>query len=162
MSQFTPTLQLRIFARDLLDLPEKDIILGRENELRKNFSALQVAVDALGDAKPVSSGKTYNSSTEMMTHHTKYRQVITLNFYGDAAYTQAKKFAVLANSQRAYEIQRDGGFSVKQVGAVRDLKFLVGNDYSNRYELEVVVEFNEVVDVETKRIDTLQITTMRS
>lgn len=157
MSLYQPKQKLAMFVRDLLNQPEGEVvILGRENLRRDDFNALQIVVDSLGKARRLSKAQKYNGVMEKMQHSASWSAPFTINFYGDEAYAQATKFVLLTDSQVGYELQRDMGVGIYLTSELTDVKLLAGEQYSNRFELELNVTFTESATVDVLRIDVAQ------
>jgi len=151
--------KLALFIRDLLgrlESPEEDqeIFLGRINIRRNDFTKLQIAVDTLGTGKKVSSSESFDHVLEVITYVTKFSVPAIISFYGDGAYAEAIKFVNLKKSQAGYELLRDLFLTVYDLTAITDVKSLTGEQYSERVEIECLIEYNESTDVSTLRIDT--------
>lgn len=151
------TLGLARFVRDLLEQPEFTVVqIGRNNFRRDDFTALQIIIDSLGPADRLNTSQKYDGVTEIMQFAQQYSAPCTINFYGDAGYDQASRFALLVQSQRGYELQLEHGIAVFSVGTITDLKWLTGEQYSARYEIALNVQYTVDASVETLRIDTAQ------
>lgn len=150
--------QLSLFIRDLLNIPESQIKPGRLGFVRDDFKALQIVPDSLGAAERLNSAESFDGELEKTTYAQQYRSPCTINFYGDGAYGQAVQFSLLAQSQKGYELQRDRGVTIYEVGTLTDVKALTGEQYSERYELALNVQITLSAEVDTLRIDTLQST----
>jgi hypothetical protein len=146
------------FVRDLLAQPESDVVqIGRENFRRDDFLALQIVIDSIGASTMVGSSEDYDSTNEVMKYSQVWKMPCIVNFYGTSSFQEAVKFSALVQSQAGYELQRDAGLSVFEVGALNDLRFLSGEQYSERYELELNIRFTIAEDVSTLRIDEAQV-----
>lgn len=151
------TIGLARFTRDLLAQPEFTVIqIGRNNFRRDDFSSLQIIIDSLGPAVRMNTSEKYDGETELINYAQQYRAPCTVNFYGDDAYTQASKFALLTQSQAGYELQLEHGIAVFSVGSITDLKWLTGEQYSARYEIALQVQYTINASVSALRIDTAQ------
>lgn len=160
----SPAQRLAIVVRDLLQQPEGYppngvVFLGRNNVLVSDRSRLQIAIDTNGPAAPLTRGEKYDGDAEEMTHSQQWRQPCTIDFYGDEAFDEAKKFALLIQSQVGYELQRDNNVAVYVASSINDVKLLTGERFSARYQLELNVQTTESATVGVLRIDTAQIET---
>ncbi|MBE0469593.1 MAG: hypothetical protein IBX55_08835 [Methyloprofundus sp.] len=155
------TVKLARFVRDILDQPEFAVVqIGRQNLRRDNFSDLQIIIDSLGAAKRLNASEKYDGNTELMTFAQQYSAPCTVNFYGDDAGTMAEKFALLAQSQKGYELQLLHKIAVFNVSSITDLKLLASEQYSQRFEVALQVQYTISADVEMLRIDTAQTKTI--
>lgn len=151
------TLKSALVIRDLLQQPEGSVvIIGRENLRRDDFNSLQIAIDSLSPATRVASGQSFDGDNELMTIGQRYRAPVTVNFYGDDAYTEAERFMLLLESQAGYDAQRLHSVTMYAVSSITDVKLLTGEQYSNRFELTLNVFYNVSADVPTLRIDEAQ------
>lgn len=149
---------LAMLVRDLMGYPEDIIQIGRDNRVRKNDDRRLVIVDAVADSTPVASGEKFDADAEKMTYTQRESMPATLNFYGDTAYEMARDFRLLVRSQSSREIQRRYGITVFNVSAATNLKSLSGTQHSGRYQMRLNVSYNESIEVDTLRIDTLKTT----
>jgi len=83
-------------------------------------------------------------------------QTFTLDFYGDNAYTNANKFVALLRSEKANWYLKDYNLSMLNANSIIDLKDLLGTDYTNRYQVEVSVNYFVNVAINTLRIDSVE------
>lgn len=146
------------FVRDLLAQPEGSVVqIGRENFRRDDFLSLQIVIDSIGSSSMVGTSEDYDSTAEVMKYSQAWKMPCVVNFYGTNSFQEAVKFSALIQSQSGYELQRDAGLSVFEVGALNDLRFLSGEQYSSRYELALSIRFTITEDVSTLRIDEAQV-----
>lgn len=150
--------QLALFIRDLLEIPESQIKPGRRGFVRDDFTSLQIVPDSLGAGQRLNSAQSFDGDLERMTYAQQWLFPCTIDFYGDGAYTTATQFSLLAQSQKGYELQRDRGVTIFEAGALTDVKLLTGEQYSERYQLELNVQITLSAEVDTLRIDELQST----
>jgi len=154
----TATVGLAIFIRDLLALPESTINIGRQNFRRDDFTSLQIVVDTLGQSIPLSRTESFNGTTEKIEYAQQWQSPCTVNFYGDGAFSTATDFLLKIQSQPGYELQRDNGITIFEAGSLTDVKALTGEQYSERFELGLNVQFTMSAEIDTLRIDTAQTT----
>lgn len=140
------------FVRDLLGVNEALVKIGRDNFERTDFSTGYIVVDLLTGG-PLASSKRFDPVAEELTLATLSRWVVTVDFFGDAAYTNSDRFQLLQKSQRAVELCETLGISVFRPTAVQDLRALTGAQYGNRVQVELVVHANASAIIETLRID---------
>lgn len=143
-------------VRDLLNYDEQLIRIGRHGESREDFETAYIVVDALAPAAPVGNMETYDGTAEELKLGSMWRGSVTLDFYGDSAYTRARDFSLLAKSQTAYELKRTLGINAYYASGPTDLKALTGQQYGERVQIEMVVEISADVTIDTLRIDTAQ------
>lgn len=151
------TILLAKYTRDLLNQPEGSvIILGRINVPRGDTSSLQIAVDQLAPAVPLTDSQQYDSVNELMLISQQWRSVMTINFMGALAYDEVIKFITLNRHQNGLNLKRALGIDIQAVSQIQDLKLLQGEVYSERYEIQVTLNYNISNNIETLRIDTAQ------
>lgn len=156
MNQAVKTLAM--FIRDLLQQPEGSVIvLGRTNTTRKDMTSLQIAVDQLSQATPLGDASEFDGGNETTTISQTMRGTFTIDFLGTQGYTQAMRYMALQRTQMAQDLQRALGVSIGIATRVTDLKLLTGQQYSERYQIEVNMIYNNVLTVPTNRIDTIVI-----
>ncbi len=155
----TPAQRLAIYVRDLLQQPEGDVVqIGRDNMNREDFNALQIVIDQISPAALESSSKSYDSDLEEQTFYSTFKTPMTIDFFGDDGYMEALKFTALKNSQIGYEIQRDSGITVYNVGQITDVKLLAGSEYSGRFQIELNIRYTEKLTIETLCIESASAT----
>lgn len=145
---------LGLFVRDLLVQPEGSVVqVGRNNFRRDDFTALQVVVDTLGASNLLASSEKFDGELESMAYTQSWSMPCIINFYGDGAAAEAIKFSNIIQSQAGYELQRDLGLTVYDVGTITDVKLLTGEQYSERIELALNIRFTTTTNIDTLRID---------
>lgn len=155
----TPAIRnLAKFTRDLLNQPGGSVVnVGRENVNRDSFTDLQIIIDSVGLQERIAKSKHYDGDSEVMTVSQTYRCPCTIDFYGDDASVEAEKFVLLCQSQKAFELSRDLGVAVYLTSGLVNLRFLTGEQYSNRIQLSLDVWTTPEVNVDTLRIDTAEV-----
>lgn len=148
-------IQVADFTKALMNDEELIIILGRENFENVDFTQDIILIDSLTHARNISSTDSYNGTDEIQTFTTYFNQLFTLDFYGDNAYNNANKFIALLRSEKANWYLKDYKLSMMNANSLIDLKDLLGTDYTNRYQVEVSVNYFVNVDIETLRIDSV-------
>jgi hypothetical protein len=144
-------------VRDLLDYDEQLIRIGRQNFSREDLEIDYIVIDSLAPAAQVASLESYDGTAEELKLGAMWRGPVTLDFYGDEAYTTSRNFSLLARSQTAYELKRTLGINTYHASGPTDLKALTGQQYGERVQIEMVVETSSDVTINTLRIDTAQI-----
>lgn len=161
MSVYSPQKLLAVYVRDLLQQPEGDVVvLGQHNVDQSDLTSLRIAIDTMGNAKRLNVSRSYDGDAEEDKHAQQWLQPCVINFYGDDAWSEASKFSLISNGQRGYELQRDSGVSVFTASSITDVKLLTGENFSNRFELAVNVQFTESATESVLRIDEAQFTTI--
>jgi len=148
--------RLGLFFRDLIDYPESLIKVGRVNFEQKDFEAEYVVFDQLGPSEKISSLEDFDGDNEQMNYGTIWRAPCLIDFYADGAYSRAVNFELMMRSQKAYDLRKSYGLNVYHVSSLTDVKQLTGQQYGERIQLSLMVEYNEAIAVETLRIDTAQ------
>lgn len=149
----TAAIKMALFVRDLLQVDETVIKLGRKN-LEQDFKKLQIVVDILGAQQVVTNSHKYNSNDEIMNYSNTQQATATINFYGNGAYAKANEFVNLCKSQRAKDLKYALKLRVGNPTSITNVKQLTGTQYSEQYEVEVSITHSEAVNVSTLRIDT--------
>ena len=148
-------IQVANFTKALMNDINLIIILGRENFENVDFTKDLILIDSLTPAKNISATDSYNGTSEVQTFTTYFNQIFTLDFYGDNAYSNANKFVALLRSEKANWYLKDYNLSMLNANSIIDLKDLLGTDYTNRYQVEVSVNYFVNVDISTLKIDTI-------
>lgn len=154
--------KLKIFIRDVLSLPESQILSGRNNKVQEDFDTDYVVVDELAPSERVAGNITFDGQSEVQNIANNYITTFTVDFYGNNAYDNCNNFILLARSQAAYELKKNLDIAIYQVSSMQDLKKLTGQQYGNRYQATFKVEDCRSVNVNTLRIDEAQIETITS
>lgn len=148
-------IQVANFTKALMNDINLIIILGRENFENVDFIKDLILIDSLTAAKNISATDSYNGTSEIQTFTTYFNQTFTLDFYGENAYTNANKFVALLRSEKANWYLKEYNLSMLNANSIIDLKDLLGTDYTNRYQVEVSVNYFVNVDISTLKIDTI-------
>ena len=143
--------------RDLLAYDEQLIKIGRYNSEIEDFTIAYIGVDTLGQSARLATGEKYNGDTEVMTHSQRWASPIVLSFYGDGAWSRASNLSLLIKSQASRELQKTLEISAYQVSGLTDVKILTGQEFGERVELNLSVQYTISVDVDILRIDEAQI-----
>lgn len=146
-----------LFTRDLLTYDESLIKIGRQGDDITDFTIGYITIDTLGQTQRMANGETYNGTTEVMNYAAQWITPVTISFYGTGAWQRANDFSLLLRSQKALELQESLGVAIHQVSGLTDVKMLTGQQYGERYEITLNVQYSTGVNVETLRIDTEQI-----
>lgn len=143
------------YVRDLLAQPEGAVtVLGRTNKPRGDTQNLQIVIDTLAPAEIQTGAEVFDGVAEEMTYCQLMRSTMTIDFMGTGAYDEAIRFIGLNRSQAAHDLKRALDIDIGLVKQLQDLKFLQGEQYSERYQLELTLTYNTATVVDTLRIDT--------
>lgn len=145
-------LKFALMTKDLfLDVTT---VLGRKNYKITDFTKDAIIIDSLSPAVPISNIDTFSGIDEIMNYDTYVRQLVTVDFFGNNAETNANKFLGLIRSQKATELKEVNNLNVFPATSITNLSELVGTTYFNRFQVEVNIKYMIKVEIETKRIDT--------
>lgn len=144
------------FVRDLLEHNEQLIKFDREDMAQDDFVTPYIVVNGSGVATKLSTGSNFDGENEIMNYNESYQQGVIIEFYGDDAYINARKFSLLNPSQKAADLKRQLQISISHVKTSTDVKQILGSAYGNRMHLEMNVNYCPSVNVETLRVDTAE------
>ncbi len=133
------------------------VLIGRENATRKHFMDNIVVIDSLTPAKVVGTSSDYDGALEEETLTTYHNGEFTLEFYGKEAYRNAYDFVGKTISQKHKDAQREFGLTVLNAKVTNNMKQVLGNDYFDRYEVGVSVQWYHTVIVNTLGITSIPI-----
>ena len=151
-------IKIKIIVRDLLGLPESQILSGRNDKFQDDYNIDYVVVDDLVSSQRLTSGYKYDGDNEIETISSNFITTFTVDFYGDNAYNNCNRFCLLTRGQQAYELKKSLGITLYQVSTIQDLQKLTGQQYGNRYQATFRVHDSRAVDISTLRIDEGQFT----
>lgn len=149
--------KLANYITELMAFDETKILIGRENATQDNFSQDYIVVDILAPATNISNGRDYNSDTEKEKLNTTQLGSFTLEFYGTNGYTNVNKFINLQLSQQGKDLQKLHDLTVYRASSINNLKQVIGNKHFDRYEIEVMVLYNESLEIDTLRIEEIPV-----
>ena len=152
----TPIISVAKFTRDLLGVDEQLIRLGRHNFEQEEMTGQYIVVDLLALVR-VSESESFDGDAEKVSYGDIWRGTFTLDFYGTDAYNRAKEFGRLARSQVAAELKRTLGITVYRASNAQNVAQLTGQQYGERWQVEIVVDVSEATLVDTLRIDEAQL-----
>lgn len=144
---------LAAYVRDLLVYDASLIVIGRENLNRVTSGRGYILIDELVST-PMGRRYAYNGTTEVEQFVLDVKGAFTIDFFGDSAAANAKKFRLLQSSEKSFELQRTNGICVGHTTTITDLKSLDGNQFNPRFQIVVNVVSSEAATVSTLRIDT--------
>jgi len=147
-----------IFVRDLLSYNEQLIRIGRLNFELDGLEDSYIAVDSISPAIRLGSGQYFDATLEVMEYQEQWQIPIILSFYGTNAYTNANNFRLYLQSQTSIELQETLSIAVFKSSSMLDIKILTGQNYNNRLDLTINVEYSINADISTLRIDTAETT----
>lgn len=149
--------KVAMFTRDLLGVDEQLIRIGRQGFPEDDFETNYIVIDALGQSQRSASLETFDGEDEVLSLGGVWKGPVTLDFYGSGTYTRAIDFSLRIASQTALELKKTLGIMIYHPTGPTDLKQLTGQQYGERVQLEMMVEYSTDVDIDTLRIDTEQI-----
>ncbi len=155
-----PLILLALVIRELLPHPEELIRFGRLNDEREWFDGDYIVIDRLAPGQPLTRGQRYDGEVEELTLSSRMRQPVTIDFFGENAYTNAEKFQLLLNSDKALDLQEQYAVTVGGVSQITDVKALTGQQYGNRAQVELVIQYSPSITLNALRIDTAVVETM--
>jgi len=145
------------FAVNLLNHPFGSVInIGRKNVRRDDFNSLQIIIDSVGTEEILGKSNSYDSVNEIMHYYQKMRADMTIDFYGDDANSESTNFMLLLESQKAHDLSRDLGFTLNYTTSITDVKLLTGEQFSNRLQIALTIEYVNSTELSALRIDELQ------
>jgi hypothetical protein len=147
--------KLAMLVRDLLEQEEGSVVvLGRTNMRRDDFSALQIVVDQLGPSQVVAAGARYDGGAEVMQHQQTWKMLATVDFHGDGAGDESERFCLLLQSETALNLKRELEIAVYRPTAIRNLKHLTDEQFSEHLQVELMVQHNVTADEDVLYIET--------
>lgn len=144
------------FVRDLLSYNEQLIKFDRSMTQQDDLNTGYIVVNTSNLSSVQSRGRNYNGDAEEMNYNATMQQSVTLEFYGDGAYTNANDFLVLSDSQAARDLKRALGLTTYNVRQSTDVKQVLGSQYGNRVHVEFNITYTPNQSVEVLRIDSTQ------
>jgi hypothetical protein len=149
-------LKTALFTRDLLEVDESIIKLGRSNMIVDNFTASQIVIDILGSVTVQTSSEKFDGVLESINYNNTQNATVTINFFGDRSYELANKFILLCKSEKKHTLENMLKLRVGIPKTITDVKLLTGTQYSEQYEVELNITSVEDIDITTLRIDIAQ------
>lgn len=147
-----------IFVRDLLSYDESLIRIGRFNFELDGLESNYIAVDAISPMVRLGGGQYFDSTSEVMEYQEQWRIPVIISFYGTSAHTNANNFRLLLQSQASIELQDSLSIAIFKGSSLMDIKNLTGQNYNNRLDLTINVEYSISAEIDTLRIDTAETT----
>lgn len=146
-------IKLAIVIRDLLGHPEDLIKFGRLDEEQEQQNIDYIVIDSLGQEVPLSKSEKFDGDAEEITYSVHVSKPVTIDFFGDSAYTLARKLKVLQPSQKSKNLQFAQGINMQSFRGPTDVRQLTGYQWGNRLQLESNVQYSVSENVDTLRID---------
>jgi len=148
------------YLTDLMNYTPEKILIGRENATQKMFETDYIIVDMLSPGQVLTSLTKYNADTEIMTINNILKGTFTLEFYGNEAYSNVYKFLALQNSQLSKDLETKYQIMVGKGENINNTKQQAGGRYYNRYEVEVTIQYNELLEIDTYKITSIPLELM--
>lgn len=147
-----------LFVRDLLDYDEQLIKIGRLNFELDGFEKNYIAVDCISPSVRLGSGQYFDATLEVMEYQEQWVAPVILSFYGTNAYTNARNFSLYLQSETSIELQKTLAIAVFKGSNIVNVKLLTGQNYNNRLDLGLNVEYSISAEIDIFRIDTAETT----
>ena len=148
---------MAIFIRDLLGHSEDLIRIGRYDYSREELEQNFIGVDILGPVRLIGRGSSYDSGAEETTISRMSLATVTIDFYGDGAYTLSQEYMLRLCTQKAFDLISVNSDVVPHgVVNVTDVKQLTGQQYGERIQVEQNIGVSASLAVPTLRIDAVQ------
>lgn len=152
-----PLIKLQLFILDLLSYSEALIKRGRVNFEQVDFETNYIVVDGIGPAVTLSRSEIFDDAEEELTISRRVSKPCTIDFYGANAFVNSDSFIAMMGSQLARDLQDTIGVTVGSVSNITDVKALTGQQYGERLQLAVNLQYNISKIVPTLRIDEAQL-----
>ena len=146
-------IKLALVIRDLLEHPESLIQFGRLNAEQEQQNLDYIVIDSLGQEVPLSKSETFDGEEEVMTYSVHVSKPVTVDFFGENAYTLARRLKLLQPSQKSKTLQFAQGINMQSFRGPTDVKQLTGYQWGNRLQLETNVQYSVSENFDTLRID---------
>jgi len=144
-------------VRDLLGYDEQLIRLGRENYNRSDYDAGLIVVDATTPSTRAGNLESFDGDAEELSIGEIVTGDVTLDFYGDGAYSRAREVELRLRSQDAYDLAKANAVHIQPPRTLTDVKALTGGDYSDRWQLEMAVQYSPGIVIDTRRLESAPI-----
>lgn len=137
----------------ITDLTDDQSIIARDNYLDSNFKDDLSVVDSLLNT-PIGRSDSFDGDNESFTFQTYRKTQMTVDFYGVNAEVNANTFEARLNSQITHEFSRDNEIEIFNNKTVQNIKNIQGKTVYDRFQIEIVVKYNQTVTDDVLRIDT--------
>ena len=144
---------LQKYIRDLLTYDEALIKQGRVNFTQADLEQPYIVVDTLGPAVRLSSSTKFDGDAEKLTLGTLFKIPCTISFYADGAYERAFDFSNMMRSQASKDLQKSLGAAFYLTSGITDVKQLTGQQFGERVELEISMQYCRASVLDVLRID---------
>ena len=144
------------YITDLMSVGASKVIVGRENATQETFSNDYIVVDTL-TTTPQSHSREYDWDAEKETRITSLQGSFTIEFYGDNAEVNANKFVNIQSSQLGKGLQKQYNITLYRPSSINNLKQQAGNKYFNRFEIEIMIQYNQSFEIDTLRIEKIPV-----
>jgi len=145
------------YTTSVMGFNDNDVLIGRDNITIEDFERNIIVVDFLAKPTAVTQDRKYDYTEEKESFNTLFNASFSLEFYGSNAYQNVNNFINLSNSQRSKDYQKINELTVFKPKGYNDLKQLVGKKYFERYEVEILVQYNESLTIDTYRIESIPV-----
>jgi len=149
---------LDIFGKYVLELtkhPDYRFLVGRKNLGKTVYAQDFILVDVLTPSMAIGSNSAYDGVNEKEDINTLFEAIFTIEFFGDGGYENAYNFVNLQKSQLARNLQEVHSICVFQTSNIKNLGDMTANHIFKHYEIEVKVQYNKDLVIDTLRIDTI-------
>lgn len=146
--------ELGRYLRDLLEHDEQLIRFDHIDQAQVDPLTNYIVINDSGQNSTLSNGTKFDGDSEIMRHDQSRTSVITLEFYGKDAQVNVERFCSLNHSEKARQLLLKRDLTVYVPTSALNIKQLLGNQYGNRWHLEIRVSYNVSAELEVLRIDT--------
>ncbi|QEO57563.1 phage neck terminator protein [Francisella marina] len=131
---------------------------------RSNFDALSshndkfIIIDIANNQRLAEELK-YDKDNEKQHHCIRYKADVILDFYGNGAIHDINQFAILLKSHVGLAVSSRLGITCSRVNTPQKLDFKYENQskWFERYNCVFKVQYNYILEVDTNRIDILNL-----
>jgi len=149
-------------VKETLSYDESLILIGRENATQENFSNNYIVVDHLAST-PVSKPKRqYDYDNEVEKFATTMQGTFTLEFYGASSLINHINFMNLTGMQESRWEQKQQGIVIFNAMNSNNRKMTTTSRTYERYEVEIIVQYTIISEVERLRIEEIPTEFLRS
>ena len=145
------------FTTNLVNDTNIKVKRARSNHQKTDFTKDLILVDNLGGAIRQGGNDKFDGDNEVMSYNDGYIQAFTFDFYGNNAYLLATRFVALLKTQNSFNLQKELGLTFKSPSNITDVRQQTGVSYFDRYQIEINVNYWDGIDIDTLRMDELQL-----
>lgn len=142
------------YIRDLLEHDEQLIKFDHIDQTQVDPQTNYIVINDSGINTTLSNSSSYDPELEIMTRNQSRNASIKLEFYGTDAQANVERFCVLNNSEKARQLKLKRDITVYTPSTALNLKSLLGNQYGNRWHLDILIEYTISAELEVLRVDT--------